>query len=110
MPNGNFEKGPKPTELKGTELIGKFALPQWEISGFVEYIESGHKQGDMLLPVPEGAFAVRLGNEASIKQRLNVIAYLIVKFKPMLNADVKFNIFLVLPHHVCNSQIFPQVK
>lgn len=64
----------------------------------------------MLLPVPEGAFAVRLGNEASIKQRLNVIAYLIVKFKPMLNADVKFNIFLVLPHHVCNSQIFPQVK
>ncbi|KAF3334939.1 hypothetical protein FCM35_KLT21543 [Carex littledalei] len=72
LPNGNFEKGPKPTELKGTELIGKFALPQWEISGFVEYIESGHKQGDMLLPVPEGAFAVRLGNEASIKQRLNV--------------------------------------
>jgi hypothetical protein len=72
LPNGNFEKGPKPTELKGTELIGKFALPQWEISGFVEFIESGHKQGDMLLPVPEGAYAVRLGNEASIKQRLNV--------------------------------------
>ncbi|KAJ1688192.1 hypothetical protein LUZ63_019582 [Rhynchospora breviuscula] len=72
LPNGNFERGPKPNELKGTEVIGKFALPQWEISGFVEYIESGHKQGDMLLVVPEGAYAVRLGNEASIKQRLHV--------------------------------------
>ncbi|KAJ3670877.1 hypothetical protein LUZ60_008303 [Juncus effusus] len=71
--NGDFEKGPKPTELKGTELVGKFALPGWEISGFVEYIESGHKQGDMLLPVPEGAYAVRLGNEAYIKQRLSVV-------------------------------------
>ncbi|KAJ4821358.1 hypothetical protein LUZ62_033924 [Rhynchospora pubera] len=72
LPNGNFERGPKSNELKGTEVIGKFALPQWEISGFVEYIESGHKQGDMLLVVPEGAYAVRLGNEASIKQRLHV--------------------------------------
>ncbi|RLN08103.1 uncharacterized protein C2845_PM11G20640 [Panicum miliaceum] len=30
----------------------------------------GKKQGDMLLVVPEGAYAVRLGNEASIRQRL----------------------------------------
>ncbi|KAJ4821354.1 hypothetical protein LUZ62_033920 [Rhynchospora pubera] len=72
LPNGDFEKGPKPSELNGTEIIGKFALPQWEISGFVEYIEYGHKQGDMLLIVPEGTYAVRLGNEASIKQRLNI--------------------------------------
>ncbi|XP_011019761.1 PREDICTED: uncharacterized protein LOC105122382 [Populus euphratica] len=70
--NGNFEVGPKPSDLKGTEMIGRYALPKWEISGFVEYIKAGQKQGDMLLVVPEGAYAVRLGNEASIKQVLNV--------------------------------------
>ncbi|XP_044463430.1 uncharacterized protein LOC123194320 [Mangifera indica] len=72
VPNGNFELGPKPSEMNGTEVLGKFAIPKWEISGFVEYIKSGQKQGDMLLVVPEGAFAVRLGNEASIKQRIKV--------------------------------------
>ncbi|KAJ7966144.1 Protein of unknown function, DUF642 [Quillaja saponaria] len=73
IPNGNFELGPKQSELKGTVVIGRNAIPEWEISGFVEYIKSGQKQGDMLLVVPEGAFAVRLGNEASIKQRIKVI-------------------------------------
>ncbi|GAU15110.1 hypothetical protein TSUD_08480 [Trifolium subterraneum] len=59
--NGNFELGPKPTELKGTVVTGgKNAIPEWEISGLVEYIKSGQKQGDMLLVVPEGAYAVRL--------------------------------------------------
>ncbi|XP_050230983.1 protein DUF642 L-GALACTONO-1,4-LACTONE-RESPONSIVE GENE 2-like [Mercurialis annua] len=71
--NGDFELGPKPSDLKGTEVIGKNALPEWETSGFVEYIKSGQKQGDMLLVVPEGAYAVRLGNEASIKQEMRVI-------------------------------------
>ncbi|OWM86683.1 uncharacterized protein LOC116187372 [Punica granatum] len=73
LPNGNFEYGPKATEMKGTVVTGKYAIPRWEISGYVEYIKSGQKQGDMLLVVPEGAFAVRLGNEASIKQRLKVV-------------------------------------
>ncbi|XP_078168319.1 BIIDXI-like protein At5g11420 isoform X3 [Carex rostrata] len=72
LPNGNFEQVPKPTDLNGTELVNTFALPHWKISGFVEYIESGHKQGDLLLVIPEGTYAVRLGNEASIKQWLNV--------------------------------------
>uniref|UniRef100_K3YD92 DUF642 domain-containing protein n=1 Tax=Setaria italica TaxID=4555 RepID=K3YD92_SETIT len=36
---------------------GPYAIPHWEISGYVEYIGSGQKQGDMLLPVPEGAYA-----------------------------------------------------
>lgn len=72
LENGNFELAPKPSDLKGTEVIGRYAIPKWEISGFVEYIKSGQKQGDMLLVVPEGAYAVRLGNEASIKQRINV--------------------------------------
>ncbi|RWR77440.1 DUF642 [Cinnamomum micranthum f. kanehirae] len=73
LPNGNFEYGPKPSQMKGTVVIGRYSVPKWEINGFVEYIESGHKQGDMLLVVPEGAFAVRLGNEASIKQRVKVV-------------------------------------
>ncbi|KAK1282481.1 hypothetical protein QJS10_CPB22g01069 [Acorus calamus] len=72
LPNGNFEMGPPSTNLKGTEVIGRRSIPNWEISGFVEYIESGHKQGDMLLVVPEGAYAIRLGNEASIKQAVAV--------------------------------------
>ncbi|XP_008775036.1 uncharacterized protein LOC120108717 [Phoenix dactylifera] len=72
LPNGNFEKGPSRSQLNGTQVIGRYAIPEWEITGFVEYIESGHKQGDMLLPVPEGVHAVRLGNEASIKQKLKV--------------------------------------
>ncbi|GLT49556.1 hypothetical protein SLA2020_231050 [Shorea laevis] len=73
LKNGDFELGPKNSDMKGTVVIGgRYAIPEWEISGFVEYIKSGQKQGDMLLVVPEGAFAVRLGNEASIKQRLNV--------------------------------------
>lgn len=73
LPNGNFEYGPKATEMNGTVVTGKYAIPGWEISGYVEYIKSGQKQGDMLLVVPEGACAVRLGNEASIKQRLRVV-------------------------------------
>ncbi|KAI5556317.1 hypothetical protein BDE02_18G026100 [Populus trichocarpa] len=70
--NGNFELSPKQSDMKGTQMIGRYALPKWEISGFVEYIKAGQKQGDMLLVVPEGAYAIRLGNEASIKQRLNL--------------------------------------
>ncbi|XWS11847.1 hypothetical protein CRYUN_Cryun37aG0036200 [Craigia yunnanensis] len=73
LPNGDFEYGPKPSELKGTKVVSPKAIPNWEISGYVEYIKSGQKQGDMLLIVPEGAFAVRLGNDALIKQKIKVI-------------------------------------
>ncbi|CAL5444044.1 unnamed protein product [Camellia sinensis] len=72
LPNGNFEEGPKPSQLNGTEVMDRNAIPNWESSGFVEYIKSGTKQGDMLLVVPEGNFAVRLGNDASIKQKVRV--------------------------------------
>ncbi|GFP90448.1 GTP-binding nuclear protein Ran-3 [Phtheirospermum japonicum] len=72
LPNGNFEYGPKPTQMKGTRVLGPHAIPSWELSGFIEYIKSGHKQGDMLLVVPEGASAVRLGDEASIKTKVKV--------------------------------------
>ncbi|KAI9107363.1 hypothetical protein K1719_021400 [Acacia pycnantha] len=73
LPNGNFERGPKPSQMKGTEVIARDAVPEWTISGFVEYVKAGQKQGDMMLPVPEGATAVRLGNEASIKQKLKLV-------------------------------------
>ncbi|KAI9160964.1 hypothetical protein LWI28_013228 [Acer negundo] len=72
LPNGNFEYGPKPHEMKGSLVTQPKAIPNWEISGYVEYIKSGQQQGDMLLIVPEGDFAVRLGNEASIKQKIKV--------------------------------------
>uniref|UniRef100_J3LZ70 DUF642 domain-containing protein n=1 Tax=Oryza brachyantha TaxID=4533 RepID=J3LZ70_ORYBR len=70
LPNGNFEEAPDESQMNGTRVTGRYAIPKWEISGFVEYIGSGQKQGDMLLPVPEGAYAVRQGNEASVRQRL----------------------------------------
>ena len=72
LPNGHFEQGPDKSELNGTMVMGRYAIPHWEISGFVEYIGSGQKQDDMILPVPEGARAVRLGNDAAIRQRLGV--------------------------------------
>lgn len=58
--------------MKGTRVIDPKAIPNWELTGFVEYIKSGQKQGDMLLVVPEGAFAVRLGEDASIKTKVKV--------------------------------------
>ncbi|XP_042520762.1 uncharacterized protein LOC122094135 [Macadamia integrifolia] len=72
LPNGDFEKGPMSTQMKGTVVTDRFGVPNWELSGYVEYIKSGQKQGDMLLVVPEGTHAVRLGNEASIKQKVKV--------------------------------------
>ncbi|KAG8082513.1 hypothetical protein GUJ93_ZPchr0014g47135 [Zizania palustris] len=72
LPNGNFEAGPDKSQLNGTVVTGRYSIPNWEISGFVEYIESGHREPDMILAVPEGARAVRLGNDATIRQRLTV--------------------------------------
>ncbi|XP_047962582.1 uncharacterized protein LOC125207333 [Salvia hispanica] len=72
LPNGNFERGPRPSQMKGSKVTDPHAIPYWETEGFVEYIKSGQKQGDMALVVPEGASAVRLGDEALIKTKLNV--------------------------------------
>ncbi|XAR50583.1 hypothetical protein NMG60_11004940 [Bertholletia excelsa] len=73
LPNGNFERGPKPSHMEGTRVIGQNAIPYWKTSGFVEYIKSGQTQDGMFLVVPEGNFAVRLGNEASITQNVKVV-------------------------------------
>ncbi|KAK8449091.1 hypothetical protein SEVIR_7G159900v4 [Setaria viridis] len=72
LPNGNFEQGPNKSEMNGTRVKDRNAILHWEIYGFVEYIESGHTQEDMILPVPEGDRAVRLGNDATIRQKLCV--------------------------------------
>ncbi|KAL5543370.1 hypothetical protein UlMin_007154 [Ulmus minor] len=72
LDNGNFEVQPKPSDLKKTVLIGKNALPKWEISGLVEYISGGPQPGGMYFPVAHGVHAVRLGNEASISQNIKV--------------------------------------
>ncbi|KAK6240203.1 hypothetical protein QUC31_005672 [Theobroma cacao] len=72
LENGNFEEQPKPTDLKKTVLLGKYALPKWTISGLVEYITGGPQPGGMFFPVAHGVHAVKLGNEASISQTIPV--------------------------------------
>lgn len=72
LPNGNFEIGPKPNHLKKTVIIGRYALPNWEIHGLVEYISGGPQPGGMFFAVAHGIHAVRLGNEASISQSIPV--------------------------------------
>ncbi|KAI8529495.1 hypothetical protein RHMOL_Rhmol12G0228800 [Rhododendron molle] len=47
-------------------------IPDWETTGTVEYIKSGATQDHMLLIVPAGMYAVRLGNDAAIKQKLTL--------------------------------------
>ncbi|XP_031103137.1 uncharacterized protein LOC116006788 [Ipomoea triloba] len=72
VPNGNFEEGPKRSNLNKTVIIGKRSLPKWEISGIVEYVSGGPQPGGFYFAIPRGAHAVRLGNEASISQYLKV--------------------------------------
>lgn len=71
VPNGDFELGPKPSQMKGARVMDPHAVPSWEITGFVEYIKSEQKQGDMILVVPQGASALRLGDESSIKTKIS---------------------------------------
>ncbi|KAK9065764.1 hypothetical protein SSX86_015165 [Deinandra increscens subsp. villosa] len=72
LANGNFEEGPEPSNLKKTVIIGKYSLPQWEISGLVEYVSGGPQPGGFYFAIPRGAHAARLGNEASISQTISV--------------------------------------
>ncbi|PWA94143.1 galactose-binding domain-like protein [Artemisia annua] len=74
LPNGHFELGPKPSQLKKTVITGKYSLPKWEIEGIVEYVSGGPQPGGFYFAVPRGTHAARLGNEASISQYVNVEA------------------------------------
>ncbi|KAL8155029.1 protein TEEBE-like [Apium graveolens] len=72
LANGNFEESPKPSDLKKTVIKGKYGLPKWEINGLVEYISGGPQPGGMYFPVAHGVHAIRLGNEASVSQKIPV--------------------------------------
>ncbi|WOH06486.1 hypothetical protein DCAR_0625914 [Daucus carota subsp. sativus] len=68
LANGNFELGPRPSNMKKTVIKGRSSLPKWDISGVVEYVKGGPQPGGLYLAIPRGIHAVRLGNEASISQ------------------------------------------
>ncbi|XWS43139.1 hypothetical protein CRYUN_Cryun16bG0076800 [Craigia yunnanensis] len=70
--NGDFEQAPKKENLNKTVILGKYSLPGWEINGLVEFVSGGPQPGGFYFPIPRGAHAVRLGNEASISQHVNV--------------------------------------
>ncbi|CAO2831736.1 unnamed protein product [Amaranthus hypochondriacus] len=73
LPNGNFEEGPKPSNIKHTIIKGKYSLPKWVKKGLVEYISGGHQPGGFFFAVPRGVHAVRLGNDASIYQYVKLV-------------------------------------
>ncbi|XP_010546243.1 PREDICTED: uncharacterized protein LOC104818346 [Tarenaya hassleriana] len=72
LPNGNFEQIPRISDMKNRQIIGKYSLPHWEISGHVEIISGGPQPGGFYFQVPRGVHAVRLGNLASISQNVRV--------------------------------------
>ncbi|CAI9269752.1 unnamed protein product [Lactuca saligna] len=74
LPNGDFEQPPKASNIRKKVLIGKNALPKWEISGIVEYTQGGPQPDGMYIPVAHGVHAVILGNEAKISQTIPVKA------------------------------------
>ncbi|CAA0832928.1 Protein of unknown function- DUF642 [Striga hermonthica] len=61
--NGDFETPP----VGGFRDVST-AIPGWKTEGMVELVESGQRQGGMILIVPEGAHAARLGNDAEMSQ------------------------------------------
>lgn len=71
--NGNFETPPSGGFSSGDGFSdGPSEIPSWKSNGTVEVVESGQKQGGMILIVPQGRHAVRLGNDAEISQELKV--------------------------------------
>ncbi|GFQ01151.1 hypothetical protein PHJA_002259000 [Phtheirospermum japonicum] len=69
--NGDFETPPSggfPSDAPD----GPAAIPGWKTDGMVELVESGQKQGAIILIVPQGAHAVQLGNDAEISQEVKV--------------------------------------
>ncbi|KAM0911822.1 hypothetical protein ACQ4PT_013186 [Festuca glaucescens] len=97
--NGNFEYSPNRHQLNGMRVMEPHAVPYWRATGHVEYVESGAKQGDMVLTVPEGKHAVRLGTEGTIQQQLSVTRgkYYSVTFSAARTCaqDEKLNVSIV---------------
>ncbi|KAI3972877.1 hypothetical protein MKX01_019535 [Papaver californicum] len=72
LKNGDFETSPTNGFSNEGVVDGTEYIPEWKTSGTVELVESGQKQGGMILIVPQGLHAVRLGNEAQISQNLKL--------------------------------------
>ncbi|VVB02058.1 unnamed protein product [Arabis nemorensis] len=70
--NGDFETPPSNGFPDDAVVNDPSEIPSWRSDGTVELIKSGQKQGGMILIVPEGRHAVRLGNDAEISQELTV--------------------------------------
>ncbi|CAH8253926.1 unnamed protein product [Arabidopsis lyrata] len=70
--NGDFETSPSHGFPDDGVTDGPSDIPSWKSNGTVELINSGQKQGGMILIVPQGRHAVRLGNDAEISQDLTV--------------------------------------
>ncbi|PIN23440.1 hypothetical protein CDL12_03816 [Handroanthus impetiginosus] len=71
--NGDFESPPSGGFSSDAGISdGPAVIPGWKTNGTVELVESGQKQGGMILIVPQGAHAVRLGNDAEISQEVKV--------------------------------------
>lgn len=58
--------------MRNRQIIGKYSLPHWEISGHVELVSGGSQPGGFYFAVPRGVHAARVGNLASISQYLRV--------------------------------------
>ncbi|KAK4259224.1 hypothetical protein QN277_005576 [Acacia crassicarpa] len=72
VPNGDFEASPA-KGFPGESIVeSPTDIPSWQSKGTVELVESGQKQGGMILIVPQGRHAVRLGNDAEISQEITV--------------------------------------
>ncbi|XP_041025587.1 uncharacterized protein LOC121265971 [Juglans microcarpa x Juglans regia] len=72
LPNGDFETPPSSGFPNGAIAEGPTLVPSWRSNGTVELVEAGQKQGGMILIIPQGRHAVRLGNDAEISQDLKV--------------------------------------
>ncbi|XP_010549485.1 PREDICTED: uncharacterized protein LOC104820646 [Tarenaya hassleriana] len=70
--NGDFETPPPNGFPDDAVADGPNGIPSWLSNGTVELVQSGQKQGGMILIVPQGRHAVRLGNDAEISQVLTV--------------------------------------
>ncbi|RVW16669.1 hypothetical protein CK203_080886 [Vitis vinifera] len=70
--NGDFESPPTGGFSNEGLVDGPTTIPNWKTNGTVELVESGQKQGGMILIVPQGKHAVRLGNDAEISQEMKV--------------------------------------
>ncbi|ERN07023.1 hypothetical protein AMTRI_Chr03g141980 [Amborella trichopoda] len=71
--NGDFETPPPngfPSGGLGEPETSE--IPGWQSNGTIELVSSGQKQGGMILIVPQGSHAARLGNDAEINQDIKL--------------------------------------